>query len=467
MKKTKRVHVVSFFDEKLASFRLRQLMIAEKINSMKDCLWSVTISEKPDIEADINLFLKHQHQDTILTWMQQINMARVPTRILFDMSDYHFDKPNLKDYYEDVLKLVDGCVTSNEPLTDFVREKAENQIPCWTIYEPTQLSWVTDEHRNNPDRKGVVWFGSKTNLETLLPHIDKYGDELTIFSDVKIEGLNCKEWYLGCEKELLNYKKVLLPQTSIYKSPNRLVDAIVAGCEVETFGAECYKRFESLLQSPSLVKSMFSLDTIVSQWIDVFDQLLDNPKRKVVKKVHNALVGKPVVKLNIGCWTKIYPKSEGWVNVDGMYNKGVDVVTDVRKLSPILGLEVADELHAYHVVEHFYPKELPAILKDWNLVLKSGGKICLEAPDFLKCAKNILQLETSEDYDMWYELGLKGFYGDYEAVYGKPEHVLHKWAYTFKTLKPILEKAGFVDIEEQRPLTHREHRDFRLIGYKK
>jgi hypothetical protein len=45
----------------------------------------------------------------------------------------------------------------------------------------------------------------------------------------------------------------------------------------------------------------------------------------------------------------------------------------------------------------------------------------------------------------------------------------HKWAYTFKTIQPMLANAGFHEINEQRTMFHlcgRDVRDFRVEATK-
>jgi hypothetical protein len=332
------------------------------------------------------------------------------------------------------------------------------------------MGWVTDEMREKPRKNRYVWLGHKANINTLLPYIDGYGDELTIISNIKVKGVNCIDWYEGAEELLINYEFLLLPQPDQYKSPNRLVDGILAGCKVITFDAPAYKAFEG--RNVDYFKQMFSIAKIAQDWINAFTLALTVPKDRVVceekeTKLHPTLEGKKFVRLNIGCGVKIYPKKEGWVNIDLINHPDIDLIHDVRNISKTLGKSIADEIHAYHLVEHITPSDLQPMLKDWYEMLKPGGRIVVEMPDFIKCAKNILQFETTEDRTLWFDYGLKGFYGEYDSNSKTFHNDLHKWLYTFKTFKPELEKAGFTKIEEQTPVTHQKVRDFRIVGYKK
>jgi predicted SAM-dependent methyltransferase len=195
------------------------------------------------------------------------------------------------------------------------------------------------------------------------------------------------------------------------------------------------------------------------------------------------------VKLNLGCGNKFYSFKDGWINIDILeYPKNtglnaavvgevtkdtisflkdkVGVVYNINDLTILETVEdaLADEIHAYHVIEHFYVFEVEKILSLWYKKLKPGGKICLELPDYVKCCINALQYLTTMDYDKSVNLGIAGLYGE---VNSNNIHDVHKWGWTFKTLKPRLEKVGFINIIEKDPISHkRTDRDFRIEGTK-
>ncbi len=171
--------------------------------------------------------------------------------------------------------------------------------------------------------------------------------------------------------------------------------------------------------------------------------------------------------LNLGCGNKLYPASEGWLNVDIVEPK--DIPEGVKFLAADLKNiwqldQVADEVHAYHVCEHFYREELPGVLKEWLRVLKPGGKLCVEQPDILKCAANLLAGYHCNSPGVLHNLGILGFYGD-----GKPDapYMSHKWGWMPDTLGNELARAGFVNISHVPAKTHaKEMRDFRLEAEK-
>jgi hypothetical protein len=190
--------------------------------------------------------------------------------------------------------------------------------------------------------------------------------------------------------------------------------------------------------------------------------------------------------LNVGCGNKLAPSTADKIiiNIDCVEPPDLSVVTvlesfqdaetaakdkplflfDDATLLKYVPNEVADELHAYHLIEHFYPYQVGDILKRWKEVLKTGGVLALEQPDVVKCAINLLQLVTEGDGYVAFNLGLLGFYGAQD-----PEQPLmaHKYGWTAKTLSPVLFGAGFRGIQEYPARTHaRERRDFRLEATK-
>lgn len=191
--------------------------------------------------------------------------------------------------------------------------------------------------------------------------------------------------------------------------------------------------------------------------------------------------------LNLGSGNKLYPLDDHWVNVDIVEPNAafqtIDVINDKLHLpdqkvnlnlpvfhqSDLTRLchiddNVADEAHAYHVCEHFYREELPGVLKEWLRVLKPGGKLCVEQPDILKCAANLLAGYHCNSPGVLHNLGILGFYGD-----GKPDapYMSHKWGWMPDTLGNELARAGFVNISHVPAKTHaKEMRDFRLEAEK-
>lgn len=169
-------------------------------------------------------------------------------------------------------------------------------------------------------------------------------------------------------------------------------------------------------------------------------------------------MGEPI-KLNLGCGNR---HLAGFINVDLADNwckKKPEIVCDVRKLE--IPNEFADEVHAYHVFEHFYRYEADDILDEWIRVLKPGGLLVLELP----CLDKILALfdyfsrrgEPLKD-----NLTLWGMYGD--PKYKTPAMV-HHWCYSVGELTQMLEGRGLT-AKECEATTHQPVRDMRIEAIK-
>jgi len=107
------------------------------------------------------------------------------------------------------------------------------------------------------------------------------------------------------------------------------------------------------------------------------------------------------IKVVIGTRTYLGPD---WIHVDidpsPLYdhvNKRhvpVDVVCDARKLN--MPDDYADIVYNSECLEHFPWREYPTVLKEWCRVVKPGGMIRIEVPDFLLACKQILEWNSLE-----------------------------------------------------------------------
>jgi ubiquinone/menaquinone biosynthesis C-methylase UbiE len=194
----------------------------------------------------------------------------------------------------------------------------------------------------------------------------------------------------------------------------------------------------------------------------------------------------PKVVLNVGCGNKlILSRNDRFViNIDAVPPADLNTVTVVDSLESLETVDVskplflsddaaklvwvkndsADEVHAYHLIEHFAAYDAPLVLLRWFEVLKPGGILALEQPDIVKCAINLLQLETTQIGHVTYNLGILGFYGAQER---DAPLMSHKYGWTYRTLQPVLQGVGFYEVEEQPAQTHaKTSRDFRVEARK-
>jgi len=138
------------------------------------------------------------------------------------------------------------------------------------------------------------------------------------------------------------------------------------------------------------------------------------------------------MKLHLGCGTK---KLEGWLNIDSVPECRPDLVHDITKPLPYAD-QSADELLAEDLLEHFDKYVRYLVFYEWTRVLKIGGKITLQVPDF----KTILLRYFKFGYDNFVDF----IFGEnlwesriYIGHFGN-----HKWGYSQKTLKEFVGVFG-------------------------
>jgi len=171
------------------------------------------------------------------------------------------------------------------------------------------------------------------------------------------------------------------------------------------------------------------------------------------------------IKLNIGCGNKKY---DTYINIDIDPKYEPDIITSATNLSMFCD-ESVSEILAYHLIEHLTFNEVETALKEWNRVLKTGGKLILELPNLVYCAKYIV---NNPDIDKRNNLkdNLILF-----GIFGTPKEnnieQLHKSGWTKQMLKRELELFGFKIINFEKPTqewrkAYDMHRDMRVIAEK-
>lgn len=138
------------------------------------------------------------------------------------------------------------------------------------------------------------------------------------------------------------------------------------------------------------------------------------------------------MKLHLGCGTK---KLEGWINIDSVSECQPDLVHDITNPLPYADQSV-DELLAEDLLEHFDKYIRYLVFYEWVRVLKVGGKITLQVPDF----KTILLRYFKFGYDNFVDF----IFGEnlWESKIYIGHFGNHKWGYSQKTLKEFVGLFG-------------------------
>lgn len=163
------------------------------------------------------------------------------------------------------------------------------------------------------------------------------------------------------------------------------------------------------------------------------------------------------IRLNLGSADL---KIDGFLSVD-LYNPNADLKMDVRKLD--FPDNSVTEILASHLLEHLSPHFVPMTLKEWHRVLKPGGKLAMEMPDFEKLCKRFVE---EKDYDKRMLI--------VNAVYC-PAHIIddepikganHLFGWWPESLWHHLSWAGFVNINFMEQQVFHEMENLRVEAYK-
>lgn len=121
--------------------------------------------------------------------------------------------------------------------------------------------------------------------------------------------------------------------------------------------------------------------------------------------------------------------------------------------------ECAEELHAYHIIEHFYRFDVDAVVAEWHRLLKPGGLLVLELPNLEAACRNLIQKGMS-DSDVIFPI-----YGDPSW---KSPYMCHRFGYTPPMIVQLLTDHKFKKIKQLAPQTHKRrlHRDMRIEALK-
>lgn len=159
---------------------------------------------------------------------------------------------------------------------------------------------------------------------------------------------------------------------------------------------------------------------------------LGGNKIEKFKKKHKLT---PKLKLHLACG---HDYDNDYINVD-LYapeDAKCDVRFDVMKLP--YEDNTVDEIKAFHIIEHFHFFEVKEVLSEWYRVLKPGGRLYIETPDFLETCRSFVEGSPVMPIEDWRVL----LYGHFFAHPWVPGQT-HKFLFTENQMRTNLEWAGF------------------------
>ncbi len=171
------------------------------------------------------------------------------------------------------------------------------------------------------------------------------------------------------------------------------------------------------------------------------------------------------VKLHLGCGGE---KWLDFVNVDFYpHNPNVldssrsgcvaEVFADMRDLG--LPDNTVSEIFTSHTFEHFTRWEGISMLKDWHRMLRPGGSMVIETPDFVRCVLWLFHPSKRKR-----ELARSQFYGN---QWNCIDFETHRYVWSAWEIKKVLRDIGFVQISVTHATwTHHPGRDMRICAKK-
>ena len=127
---------------------------------------------------------------------------------------------------------------------------------------------------------------------------------------------------------------------------------------------------------------------------------------------------------------------EGWEVLDALPGDVVDHVMDAGDLSAFEN-ETFSEIYASHIFEHFdFTGEARAAMKEWNRVLKKGGKAYISVPNMDVLCALFLDKKNVPIGDRLKIM--KVIYGGHGN-----EHDYHYAGYDWEMMQAVLRDTGF------------------------
>lgn len=160
-------------------------------------------------------------------------------------------------------------------------------------------------------------------------------------------------------------------------------------------------------------------------------------------------------KINLACG-KDY--RSGYLNIDdqSMTDGKVDLKANVFEYDTIPSS--VDEILLSHFMMYIDTFDAPILFARWYQWLKQGGVLIIETGDLKKICRNILRSTKPENIN-----GTNGVM----QLFGWDNTKGHKWAWCEDTLRPLLEKVGFIIEEVKDGGSHnRSERDLTIIAKK-
>ena len=188
-------------------------------------------------------------------------------------------------------------------------------------------------------------------------------------------------------------------------------------------------------RGPDYVRAHFDVERHVGALDELYE--LSSPAPGAAPKTVDA--HQSLVRLYVGCNTD---KRAGWVNIDSRGEVSPDIVARAHRLTMFADASV-DVIEACHLLEHLPLHEARTALAEWARVLRSGGELLLELPDFDTCVQLLGRAQDPQGYD----IGMMGIFGWPPGVEKNGDDWCHHWGWSRQSLQQALEANGFGEVQ--------------------
>lgn len=220
--------------ESMASYRYRASIPAREVAKINGYKTSIN-----DGEADIVVFSKPLNGDFEIAEKAKKEGAK----IIVDVADDHFGDHEREKYLK-LIEIADGLVTASNVMRARIYDHTKRDSVA--IPDP----YEQDECAPHADGDMFLWFGHRRNFKELTSVLPVMGDrKLRVVTGPK-ETPNTIPWSPENMKKAFEMSNIVLLPTqrgNEYKSANRLINSIRAGCFPVCMNHPAYQEFKNLV----------------------------------------------------------------------------------------------------------------------------------------------------------------------------------------------------------------------------